>query len=239
VTHSALLTLAMALGLRHGVDPDHLAAIDGLSRLRPSRWNGVLFAIGHGILVTLLAVGVGGLLARTVGRFAPWLLILLGAINLWRLRKPVTHRHRGFSRIARSSPLLLGILFGAGFETASQLSALVLAADMDPWVLGLVFSAGMMLVDGTDGYLASRTQSQAIAGGRRALRASRSLGIFVVVFSFGLGGAELLKVDMDHIALPLGCVLFVYLIALRIWSARDPAEKTGSNSITATEPNAI
>jgi high-affinity nickel-transport protein len=229
----------MALGLRHGVDPDHLAAIDGLSRLRPSRWNGVLFAIGHGILVTLLAVGVGGLLARTVGRFAPWLLILLGAINLWRLRKPVTHRHRGFSRIARSSPLLLGILFGAGFETASQLSALVLAADMDPWVLGLVFSAGMMLVDGTDGYLASRTQSQAIAGGRRALRASRSLGIFVVVFSFGLGGAELLKVDMDHIALPLGCVLFVYLIALRIWSARDPAEKTGSNSITATEPNAI
>jgi high-affinity nickel-transport protein len=229
----------MALGLRHGVDPDHLAAIDGLSRLRPSRWNGVLFAIGHGILVTLLAVGVGGLLARTVGRFAPWLLILLGGINLWRLRKPVTHRHRGFSRIARSSPLLLGILFGAGFETASQLSALVLAADMDPWVLGLVFSAGMMLVDGTDGYLASRTQSQAIAGGRRALRASRSLGIFVVVFSFGLGGAELLKVDMDHIALPLGCVLFVYLIALRIWSARDPAEKTGSNSITATEPNAI
>lgn len=229
----------MALGLRHGVDPDHLAAIDGLSRLRPSRWNGVLFAIGHGILVTLLAVGVGGLLACTVGRFAPWLLILLGAINLWRLRRPVTHRHRGFSRIARSSPLLLGILFGAGFETASQLSALVLAADMDPWVLGLVFSAGMMLVDGTDGYLASRTQNQAIAGGRRALRASRSLGIFVVVFSFGLGGAELLKIDMDHIALPLGCVLFVYLIALRIWSARDPAEKTGSNSITATEPNAI
>lgn len=239
MTHSALLTLAMALGLRHGVDPDHLAAIDGLSRLRPSRWNGVLFAIGHGILVTLLAVGVGGLLACTVGRFAPWLLILLGAINLWRLRKPVTHRHRGFSRIVRSSPLLLGILFGAGFETASQLSALVLAADMDPWVLGLVFSAGMMLVDGTDGYLASRTQNQAIAGGRRALRASRSLGIFVVVFSFGLGGAELLKIDMDHIALPLGCVLFVYLIALRIWSARDPAEKTGSNSITATEPNAI
>lgn len=239
MTHSALLTLAMALGLRHGVDPDHLAAIDGLSRLRPSRWNGVLFAIGHGILVTLLAVGVGGLLACTVGRFAPWLLILLGAINLWRLRRPVTHRHRGFSRIARSSPLLLGILFGAGFETASQLSALVLAADMDPWVLGLVFSAGMMLVDGTDGYLASRTQNQAIAGGRRALRALRSLGIFVVVFSFGLGGAELLKIDMDHIALPLGCVLFVYLIALRIWSARDPAEKTGSNSITATEPNAI
>lgn len=239
MTHSALLTLAIALGLRHGVDPDHLAVIDGLSRLRPSRWNGVLFAIGHGLLVTLLAVGAGGLLARSIGPYAPWLLILLGAINLWRLRKPVVHRHRGFSRIARSSPLLLGILFGAGFETASQLSALVLAADINPWLLGLMFSTGMMLVDGTDGYLASRTQSQAIAGGRRALRASRSLGIFVVVFSFGLGGAELLKLDIDRFALPLGCVLFAYLIALRVWMAREPAGETHPNSIARTEPNTL
>jgi high-affinity nickel-transport protein len=166
-------------------------------------------------------------------------LILLGAINLWRLRKPLVHRHRGLSRIARSSPLLLGILFGAGFETASQLSALVLAADINPWVLGLMFSAGMMLVDGTDGYLASRTQSQAIAGRWRALRASRSLGIFVVVFSLGLGGAELLKLDIDRIALPLGCVLFVYLIALRVWSAREPAGETQPGPIAATEPNAL
>ena len=239
MTHSALLTLAVALGLRHGVDPDHLAVIDGLSRVRPSRWNGVLFAIGHGLLVTLLAVGVGGLLARSIGPYAPWLLILLGAINLWRLRKPVTHRHRGFSRIARSSPLLLGILFGAGFETASQLSALVLAADINPWLLGLMFSAGMMLVDGMDGYLASRTQSQAIAGGRRALRASRSLGIFVVVFSFGLGGAELLQLDIDRFALPLGCVLFAYLIALRVWSAREPTGETHPNSIARTQPNTL
>jgi len=228
MTHSALLTLAVALGLRHGVDPDHLAAIDGLSRLRPSRWNGVLFAIGHGIVVTLLAVGVGGLLARSIGPYTPWLLILLGAINLWRLQKPVTHRHRGFSRVARSSPLLLGILFGAGFETASQLSALILAADVNPWLLGLTFSAGMMLVDGIDGYLAARTQNQAIAGGRRALRASRSLGIFVVVFSFGLGGAELLKLDIDRFALPLGCVLF--------WSARETSGETHANSIARTEP---
>ena len=239
MTHAALLTLAVALGLRHGVDPDHLAVIDGLSRLRPSRWNGVLFAIGHGLLVTLLAVGVGGLLARSIGPCAPWLLILLGVINLWRLRKPVTHRHRGLSRIAQTSPLLLGILFGAGFETASQLSALVLAADINPWILGIMFSAGMMLVDGTDGYLASRTQSQAIAGRRRALRASRALGIFVVLFSFSLGSAELLKLDVDRIALPLGCVLFVYLIALRFWSAREPVGESASNSIAASELNTL
>lgn len=238
MTHCSLLTLAVALGLRHGVDPDHLAAIDGLSRLRPSRWNGVLFAIGHGALVTLLAVGVGSLLSRSIGPYAPWLLILLGAVNLWRLKAPATH-HRGISRIARTSPLLLGILFGAGFETASQLSALVLAADVNPWVLGLVFSAGMMLVDGMDGYLASRTQSQAITGGHRALRASRILGVFVVVFSFGLGGAELLDLEVDRIALPLGCVLFLCLIVLRIWSLREGAAETSAHSIVSARPTTL
>jgi high-affinity nickel-transport protein len=239
MTHSALFTLAVALGLRHGVDPDHLAAIDGLSRLRPSRWNGVFFALGHGAIVTLLAVGIGGLLARTVGPYAPWLLILLGAVNLWRLRSSVPRNHRGLSRFARSSPLLLGALFGAGFETASQLSALVLAADMNPWILGLLFSAGMMLVDGVDGYLASRTQSQALAGGGRALRASRALGIFVVIFSFGLGGAELLKLDVDRIALPLGCVAFVYLIMLRAWSLRETRTATPSDAVVSTGPKSL
>jgi high-affinity nickel-transport protein len=235
MTYSTLLTLAAALGLRHGVDPDHLAAIDGLSRIRPSRWNGVLFAIGHGALVTLLAVGVGGLLARKLEPYAPWLLVSLGMLNLWRLKNPVAHRHFAFSRSPLTSPLILGVIFGAGFETASQLSALVLAADINPWILGIVFSAGMMLVDGADGYLASRTQSRASSGGRRALRASRTLGIFVVVFSFGLGGAELLKLDIDRIALPMGCLLFTGLVALRIWSSRDPLEAKRSDSLPAVK----
>jgi high-affinity nickel-transport protein len=129
--------------------------------------------------------------------------------------------------------LLLGVLFGAGFETASQLSALVLAADINPWVLGALFSTGMMLVDGVDGYLASRTQSQALSGGRRALRASKALGIFVVIFSFGLGAAELLKLDIDRIALPLGCILFLYLITLRIWSLRETRTASHSNAIAS------
>jgi len=236
MTHSTLLTIATALGLRHGVDPDHLAAIDGLSRIRPSRWNGILFAVGHGALVTLLAVGVGGLLANKLEHYAPWLLISLGALNLWRLTNPVVHRHFGFSRFRLTSPLILGILFAAGFETASQLSALVLAADMNPWILGVMFSVGMVLVDGVDGYLASRTQSGAILGGRRALRASRALGIFVVVFSFGLGGAELLKLDIDRVALPLGSVLFASLVALRIWSSRDPLEAESVDSMPTGKP---
>jgi nickel/cobalt transporter (NiCoT) family protein len=216
------MTLAVAMGLRHGLDPDHLSVIDGLSRLRPSRWNGPLFAVGHGLLVTLLAVGAGRMTAQFIGPYAPWLLILVGMVNLWRLMTPGTHPHSYFTQLTRLGPLLLGIVFGAGFETASQLSALVLAADMNPWVLGGSFSAGMILVDGVDGYLSSRMQISAMAGEDRAVWASRALGISVVVFSFALGGAELFELDVDRIALPLGCLLFVYVIGLRIWSLRAP-----------------
>jgi high-affinity nickel-transport protein len=32
---NAVLIVGLALGMRHGTDPDHLAAIDGLTRVRP------------------------------------------------------------------------------------------------------------------------------------------------------------------------------------------------------------
>ncbi len=55
------------LGLRHGLDPDHIACIDGLTwstlehnhKLAP--WVGTLFALGHGLPVTGIAVGVNQL----------------------------------------------------------------------------------------------------------------------------------------------------------------------------------
>jgi high-affinity nickel-transport protein len=135
---AALLTIVAALGMRHGVDPDHLAAIDGLSRFHPSRWNGVFFAMGHGMLVTVLAVGFGTLLAGIVAPYTARILLALGLANLVRLLRPSPHHHRKIPRIFQASPLLLGVLFGMGFETASQLSALLLAGKLNPWILGCI-----------------------------------------------------------------------------------------------------
>ena len=56
---NSVVIVAAALGMRHGTDPDHLAAIDGLTRIRPRATNGVFFALGHGLVVILLAIGVG------------------------------------------------------------------------------------------------------------------------------------------------------------------------------------
>jgi high-affinity nickel-transport protein len=82
---NAVLIVGLALGMRHGTDPDHLAAIDGLTRIRPRLTNGVFFALGHGLVVILLAVGIGRILADRFAFVGPWTLILIGAVNLWRL----------------------------------------------------------------------------------------------------------------------------------------------------------
>jgi high-affinity nickel-transport protein len=212
------LIIGFALGMRHGTDPDHLTAIDGLSRIRPRATNGLLFAIGHGLVVTMLAVGAGKLLADRVAFIGPWLLILIGFINLAKLlqKSPPGVIGEKSTRPIVLQPFLLGMLLAAGFETASQLSALFLAGAMNPWLLGSVFTAGMVLVDGFDGYLAASTQHLAAAGAAAARHASRLLGILVVVFSFGIGGAELLGFDLTRVALPLGLGLFVVVITIRV-----------------------
>jgi len=53
-----LAALVFVLGLKHGLDPDHLVAIDGLTRSSRSRWCGLFFSLGHGLVVTLVGIAV-------------------------------------------------------------------------------------------------------------------------------------------------------------------------------------
>jgi len=230
---NALAVTGLALGMRHGVDPDHLAAIDGLTRIRPRATNGIYFALGHVLVVTLLAMGIGHFLATRLAFAGPWSLIVIGSVNLWRLlRGAAAPRIR--SRPIVVQPFLLGMLLAAGFETASQLSALILAGQGSAWLLGVTFSFGMVLVDGLDGYLASSTQRLAAIGQTRARAASRALGIIVVLFAFGLGGAELFGTELTSVALPLGLSLFVIVVGLRIW-ARSKAPTARDTQISGVE----
>ncbi|HEX6829121.1 MAG TPA: nickel transporter, partial [Burkholderiales bacterium] len=58
----ALLALVFTLGLKHGLEADHLVAIDGLTRYnaiarpRIARWCGTLFSLGHGAVVVAVAL---------------------------------------------------------------------------------------------------------------------------------------------------------------------------------------
>ena len=91
----------------------------------------------------------------------------------------------------------------------------------------------MVVVDGIDGYLAASMQRLAIDGAASAQIASRWLGILVVLFAFGLGGAELLGMEIEGAALPLGCILFVIVVGFRVW-ARHPAQRYGLPNLIAT-----
>ncbi|SEL85774.1 high-affinity nickel-transport protein [Roseateles sp. YR242] len=100
---SALCVIALLLGLQHGMDADHLAAIDGLTRLntrrgrRFARWCGALFAAGHGLVVLAVAVGANRLsqhlavphwLEAGGSLFSIALLTLLGVGNLAAVLRP-------------------------------------------------------------------------------------------------------------------------------------------------------
>jgi nickel/cobalt transporter (NiCoT) family protein len=69
---STLCALVFMLGMRHGLDADHLAAIDGLTRISSrqerayARYCGALFSLGHGVVVLLIAALAGTLGARWV-----------------------------------------------------------------------------------------------------------------------------------------------------------------------------
>ena len=63
------LALIVLLGMRHGLEPDHLAAVDGLTlrshaaHPRWTPWMGALFALGHGVCV-LAIVAVAALASQ-------------------------------------------------------------------------------------------------------------------------------------------------------------------------------
>lgn len=151
-----LLGLAFALGLSHGADPDHLTAIDGMTRAsvdrhpNMSRWVGTWFAFGHSFSVLSIAAFIA-VLAGHVGAWSDsmqqvgWLvsvllLFVIGTINVARLLWPSAGGAvRGGGVMVHLLPkhvlniahplnaIPIGALFGLGFETASQMTAWGLA----------------------------------------------------------------------------------------------------------------
>ncbi len=144
---SSLAAVVFLLGMRHGLDADHLATIDGLTRfgrragVAHARYAGALFSFGHGVVVVAIAALVGGAAVRWQ---APgWLevsgawtsilfLTLLGVINLRAVFSagpnevvaPVGLKGRYLGRLTRVHRpwvvMAVGALFALSFDTVSQ-----------------------------------------------------------------------------------------------------------------------
>lgn len=180
-----LAGVVLLLGLKHGFDADHLAAIDGLAchnaaaRPRLARLCGAFFSLGHGGVVVGVALGVS--LLAEAWRAPQWLdplgawlsigvLTLLALLNIAAVAtasgdQPVRltgWRSAAFARLLRAgSPLGvmgLGTLFALSFDTVSQAALFALTASaFGGWrpamLLAVLFTAGMLLTDGINGWL--------------------------------------------------------------------------------------
>ena len=167
------------LGLRHALDIDHITAIDNLVRLhnttRKSQWIGVGFSLGHMISVLaemiLIIYFMGSI--TSVDNLSFWggvigaiALGVIGAVNVYSLKKwgktgsaILATKILSRSGIMNpfSSALITGIVFGLGFDTATQISAITLSAVASATlgvqvalVLAGFFAMGMIPIDTLD-----------------------------------------------------------------------------------------
>jgi len=222
----AALLAAFLLGLRHGADPDHLAAIDNITRRvasdRPlaGKFVGGLFAVGHTVMVLAIAALIGtvgrrlGAFGSGLERAGTWLsiaiLIAMAALNLRRLLWSPQSAPAGI-RTALVLPLFresksalialpVGFLFGLGFETSSQIAAYVMIAAgsfIDALCVGAAFCAGMICTDTCDSVLVTK-----LLGNGNTARASRAWLWTMTLAAAGVAAYQTLQMYGVALALP-------------------------------------
>lgn len=171
----------LMFGMRHALDVDHITAIDNLVRLhnakKRSRWVGTGFSIGHmiSVLVEMLLIicVIGSASSSKVNELSLWggvigviALATIGVINIYSMKKwGKTGSAILASKVSTrtgilgpfGSSLITGIVFGLGFDTATQISALTLSAVASATlgvqvalILSGFFALGMIPVDTLD-----------------------------------------------------------------------------------------
>ncbi len=240
--------LAYAFGLRHAVDPDHIAAIDNITRKLMQQGRrpvtvGFFFSLGHSTVVMLIAAAVAVTAHALQGRFADFraiggivstlvsasFLFVIAGINMtvmvasWRglrrLRRGGTVAaedmdmlmaggglmarifRRLFRLVERNRQIyLLGLLFGLGFDTATEISLLAMSANgvsdgispLTIMIFPVLFSAGMALVDTADGILMLGAYGWAFVRPERKLYYNLAITSLSVLVAIVIGGIEVL-----------------------------------------------
>ena len=206
------IPVMILLGIRHAFDVDHVTAIDNLVRLhnatKKSEWVGAGFSVGHMIsvlgemLFIILIVGsvtAAENIAYWGGMIGIISLGTIGAINLYAMKKwgksgsgilagKVLHKTGMLGPFGSS--LITGVVFGLGFDTATQISALTISAVTSATlgvqtalILAGFFAMGMIPLDTLDSTLL-RSAFSRIIGTNGFKRMSYGLsGVAMVVAS--------------------------------------------------------
>jgi nickel/cobalt transporter (NiCoT) family protein len=250
-------SLAYTFGLRHGVDPDHIAAIDNVTRKlmqegkRPL-YAGLFFALGHSTVVViasvLVALSVAALQAKFEGFRAIGGVIGTGVSALFLFAISIANIvilvsvYRVFAAVKRGDRLIeddlhdvlaqrgllarllrslfgiitkswhmypLGLLFGLGFDTASEIGLLSISAaqgsaGLPVWsilVFPALFTAGMSLVDTTDGVLMVNAYGWAFIKPIRKLYYNLTITLISIIVALVIGSVEALGLLGDKLGL--------------------------------------
>lgn len=242
--------LAYTFGLRHGVDADHISAIDNVTRKLMQNGKrpvgvGLFFSLGHSTVVLILSAcvvvasavvqqsmpglqGMGGLIGTSVSAiflYSVGLINLLVLIEIVQMFRRVTRgevyreemldaslgqlglMNRFFRPIVRmidSSWKMypLGLLFGLGFDTATEVALLGISTttvgEGMPVIIvvlfPLLFAAGMSLVDTLDSILMVGAYGWASVTPVRKLYYNLNLTLISVLAALVVGTMELLQV---------------------------------------------
>lgn len=245
-----LATLAYGFGLRHAVDPDHIAAIDNTTRKLMQDGQrpigvGLFFSLGHSTVVFALSLliavsaafvkrnlprmqSLGAVVGTTVSGVFLLLIAVINLLVLLDIYKTWRRVVRGGSYDEQSlddylnnrgllarlfKPMLrvvgkswhmyvIGVLFGLGFDTASEVGILGIAATTGAsgmplyliLLLPLLFAAGMALVDTTDGVLMLGAYGWAYVRPVRKLYYNLNITLISVLVALLIGGLEVMQV---------------------------------------------
>src|ERR1700683_2331323 len=167
-----------------------------------------------------LGTGVSGTFLWVIGILN--LLVLLDILKVWRKAKSGTHSHAHLDLLLQKRGLLnrlfggrlqqmmnhswqmypLGLLFGLGFDTASEIGLLAMTAGAAagnlpvPAVLSMpiLFAAGMSLMDTTDGVLMVKAYNWAFLNPLRKTFYNLTTTALSVAVALLIGTIELLQV---------------------------------------------
>lgn len=212
----SLVFLVFSLGLRHGLDADHLAYIDGQTRFNMDRkfgrWVGTLFSLGHGSAVVLVSAMIGLVSEKftypaffdLIGTWVSILsLFIIGTFNTISLVKhPYAHTHEHFAikgikgkfipKFAKQtknpfSIVVVGLLFAFAMDTVSQTSVWALAAIHDGKFMPLML--GFVFLAGmitTDTIDSLLTHKILMKSNNIGKKISQLMGWLVVALSYGV-----------------------------------------------------
>jgi nickel/cobalt transporter (NiCoT) family protein len=178
---------------------------------------------------------IGGILGASVSAIFLWiigilnLLVLLDILGVWKMAKAGKHDHQHLEELLLRRGLInrlfggrlqsflnhswqmypLGLLFGLGFDTASEVGLLAMTAGASagnlpiPAVLSLpiLFAAGMSLMDTTDGVLMSKAYNWAFLNPLRKIFYNITTTGLSIVVALLIGTIEILQVLINMLGL--------------------------------------